>query len=241
MLTSKIRFVAVPGGLLASPRSSSSRASRTHRPRPPRPPRPQRPAPPPRRRGEGAPPRRLEVRQILVDSSGMSLYVDENDKQGSCVPGACFGVAACRHPPRRGRNQCDRFEVQASRLMVQQLTVNGSPLTPGWVTRSPALTGQNELLLRRAGERREVRPRRDEVDRLLTHAISSRSGSSRSPGSHPTGWPFSEVRLPTSRSGVRVQTFGKKSDTMRSSTTGLPSTSVQLVWKYVTSIGPRRA
>ena len=71
--------------------------------------------------------------------------------------------------------------------------------------------------------------------RLLSRRGISRSGSSRSPGSIPTG------RVQSRPSVVRRQTFGKKSDTMRSSTTGRPSRSVHVVWKYVTSIGPRRA
>src|SRR5262249_49211413 len=40
---------------------------------------------------------------------------------------------------------------------------------------------------------------------------------------------------------ARCQMFGKYKETMRSSTTALPSRSVQVVWKYVTSMGPRRA
>ena len=131
------------------------------------------------------------------------------------------GVAARSRRPARRRPDAGvtatKFGDRHRSDGTKQLTVNGSPLYT-WMGDKKAGDVDRpgrQRLLRRAGERREVRPgRRAAPERSPS---SSRSGPSRSPGrTRPAGC-------------LSGQTFGKKSDTMRSSTTG-----------PAVEVGPRR-
>ena len=152
--------------------------------------------------------------KILVDSKGMTLYVDENDKPGKP---ACTGACLQAWPPVAApetfadvRHRRDRDEVLGRHAHRRHEAAHGERQPAVHVDERQEARRRDrpgrERLLRRAGERREVRPGPLPVQVPEQHRSV---GFEPLPGSiGPTaGCPGSQV-------------FGKKSDTMRSSTTG---------------------
>ena len=216
-----------PRAAAAASRATAARRPPTHRRRPPTAER----RPPRRRPRQGARSRpRQNAKRRQEDPRRQQRHdaVRLGQRQDGRASPSCTGACATAWPPLyatgtptygTGLTGIDVLDGHGAERQ-KQLAVNGKPLYL-WTDDKKAGRRDRpgrERLLRRRRRRQEGR------QRLTNRAASGESLPRLDP-----------------LSGSTRQPSGKKSDTMRSSTTGAPSRSVQRVWKYVTSIGPRRA